>query len=141
VGSNPITSTESPGHRADGGIPEKPALPDKGPACLYVSLSPNVVAPATNPHLPNDGLAIPRPVASGRSKTSLTAVDPSPTAAATCLTDRLRASPTQNTPGLLVSNAKGDLSTSSSWDRGMNGDVRMVSMDAGPTTGCGWRAP
>jgi len=47
------------------------------------------------------------PDASSRSNTNRTDIEPSPMAVATRLIDLLLASPTQNTPGLLVSRSKG----------------------------------
>ena len=53
------------------------------------------------------GSATANPVAWRRSKTNLTAIEPSPIAVATLLIEWLRTSPTQNTPGRLVSNKRG----------------------------------
>ncbi len=49
------------------------------------------------------GFVTATPVAWRRSNTSRTAIEPSPMAVATRLTDRLRTSPTQKIPGRLVS--------------------------------------
>src|SRR5580693_1411957 len=54
-----------------------------------------------------------------RSKTSRTAIEPSPIAVAARLTDPLRTSPTAKTPGRLVSRNRGAWSLSSSWASGM----------------------
>ena len=51
-----------------------------------------------------------RPAVSRRSKTRRTAIEPSPTAAATRLIERLRTSPTQKMPGRLVSRTRGTTS-------------------------------
>src|SRR3984893_7443208 len=50
------------------------------------------------------------PVAWRRSNISRTAIEPSPMAVATRLTDRLRTSPTQKTPGRLVLSSNGPCS-------------------------------
>src|SRR4029077_12725233 len=64
---------------------------------------------------------------------SETAIDPSPTALATRLIERIRTSPATNTPGTLVSNTYGSRASGHPWSR-TSGPARMNPRSSRATT-------
>ncbi|MDX6673723.1 MAG: hypothetical protein QOH11_1141 [Solirubrobacteraceae bacterium] len=81
----------------------------RGPARPAGARARGVARPGVTQPAVRAGLARAAPFVCTRSKTRRTAIEPSPIAAATRLIERLRTSPTQKTPGRLVSSTSGSI--------------------------------